>query len=166
MISYTQNRVYSEHIPARDRVMLLSCMDLRLLDNIVAFMNYENLTNRYDQFILAGASLGIEIGKSCEETFFRHLELAIELHNVSDVYILEHRNCGAYGVKLGKKGHFGLSGKDQDREAKVHKQYTDELTRLIGKRIKKGKLPPLGVYSFLMDLRGNVELLADRVDLK
>jgi hypothetical protein len=137
-------------------------MDLRLLDNVVAFMNYENLSNRYDQFIFAGAALGPEIDESWTVTFFSHLEKAIELHQIKDIYILEHRNCGAYGLKLGKKGVFGDSNKEQDREFKEHRKYTDKLTAAIGKRIKKGKLPPLGVYSFLMDLRGDVELLRDR----
>jgi hypothetical protein len=137
-------------------------MDLRLLDNIVAFMNYENLSNRYDQFILAGASLGPEFDEAWASVFFKHLETAIELHGVKDIYILDHRNCGAFGLKLGKKGQFGTSAKEQEREFKEHRKYADKLTALIGKRVKKGKLPPLGVYSFLMDLRGDVELLRDR----
>jgi carbonic anhydrase len=162
MLTITHNRLFPTHIPARDRVMLLSCMDLRLLDNIVSFMNYENLTNRYDQFILAGASLGIEIDPSWEKAFFSHLELAIKLHNITDVYILEHRNCGAYHQHLGKKGIFGDKDKDQDREHKLHRKYADQLADHIGQRVKKKKLPKLGVYSFLMDLRGNVEKLSDR----
>lgn len=162
MITFTHNRHYPRHIPAHDRVLLLSCMDNRLLDNVVAFMNYENLTNRYDQFILAGASLGPEIDKSWTLTFFSHLEKAIELHDIKDIYILEHRNCGAYGLKLGKHGVFGGSEKEQHREFKEHRKYADKLTEVIGKRIRKGKLPPLGVYSFLMDIRGDVEILRDR----
>ena len=38
--------------------MLLSCMDFRLLDDIVVFMNALGYHNNYDQYILAGSSLG------------------------------------------------------------------------------------------------------------
>lgn len=36
---------------------MISCMDLRLTDNILSFLNFDNLHNRYDHVILAGASL-------------------------------------------------------------------------------------------------------------
>lgn len=39
--------------PPRKHVMLLSCMDQRLLDETVRFMNALNLHNRYDQVALA-----------------------------------------------------------------------------------------------------------------
>jgi len=38
--------------------MVLSCMDFRLLDDTTVFMNARGYNNNYDQFILAGASLG------------------------------------------------------------------------------------------------------------
>ena len=50
-----------EQNPVTERpqnVLLLSCMDLRLLDEIVAYMDGRNLTDRYDHVILAGAAWG------------------------------------------------------------------------------------------------------------
>mgnify|MGYP001554032745 CR=1 FL=1 len=47
------------HFPARKNALLVSCMDLRLIDNIVKFMEHDNMTNRYDQYIAAGTALGI-----------------------------------------------------------------------------------------------------------
>ena len=44
--------------PPRKQVLMLSCMDLRLIDNITTFMNEGNLQNRYDQLIYAGAAMG------------------------------------------------------------------------------------------------------------
>jgi hypothetical protein len=84
------------HTSPRKNVLLLSCMDLRLLDNLVAFMSYENLENRYDQFILAGAAAGAMQMPSWHRAFFDHLVLAVGLHQIKYVYIVEHRDCGAY----------------------------------------------------------------------
>src|SRR4051812_47621533 len=84
------------HTSPRKNVLLLSCMDLRLLDNLVAFMNFENLENRYDQFILAGAAAGAMQMPSWHKAFFDHLVLAVGLHQIKYVYIVEHRDCGAY----------------------------------------------------------------------
>ena len=84
------------HTSPRKNVFLLSCMDLRLLDNLVTFMNFENLDNRYDQFILAGAAAGAMQMPSWHKAFFDHLVLAVGLHQIKYVYIVEHRDCGAY----------------------------------------------------------------------
>jgi hypothetical protein len=67
-------------------------------------MDGENLTNRYDQFISAGASLTLsrpDKGKAdafapYRHAFYDHLELAVALHQIKYVYIIEHVNCGAY----------------------------------------------------------------------
>jgi hypothetical protein len=84
------------HVSPRKNILLLSCMDLRLLDNLVKFMNFENLENRYDQFILAGAAAGAMQVPSWHKAFFDHLVLAVGLHHIKYVYIVEHRDCGAY----------------------------------------------------------------------
>jgi hypothetical protein len=84
------------HVSPRKNVLLLSCMDLRLLDNLVKFMNFENLENRYDQFILAGAAAGAMMMPSWHKAFFDHLVLAVGLHQITYVYLVEHRDCGAY----------------------------------------------------------------------
>ena len=96
-------RSLSDHTSPRKNVLLLSCMDLRLLDNLVAFMNFENLENRYDQFILAGAS-----GRSQPRAVVGPVVPRPPAPGRGDcieikyVYIIEHRDCGAYEEFLGK----------------------------------------------------------------
>lgn len=43
----------------RKNVLLLSCMDLRLIDDICEFMEGDNLANRYDLLIFSMASPGV-----------------------------------------------------------------------------------------------------------
>jgi hypothetical protein len=103
--SFSLSEQASGNLPlATKNVLLVTCMDLRLLDDVVHFMDGENLTNRYDQFISAGASLSLsrpgsdqdDTFAACRHAFYDHLELAVALHEVKYVYIIEHMNCGAY----------------------------------------------------------------------
>jgi len=170
----TSESVYDiAYPPPRGNVLLLSCMDLRLLDDIVRFMNHDNLCNRYDQVVFAGAALGALGGprdkkssdsptrpfKHWRRAFKDHVKAAIELHNVQDIYILEHRNCGAYSKVFGvTEEEYGESLEEQDRENDDHFYYASKLERLLQrwtpKVTKNGK--PLPVHKFLMDLRGGV----------
>jgi hypothetical protein len=127
-------------------ILLLSCMDLRLLDETVAFMDSLGLTNRYDHIILAGASLGVLFDGMPHwgQTFWDHLELARELHAIEEVYILEHRQCGAYAKLLGQT----FEGDPHD-ETRAHAEVASRLKALI-----QARHPDLGVRSFLMDLAG------------
>jgi carbonic anhydrase len=96
--------------PPRKQVLMLSCMDLRLIDNITTFMNAGNLQNRYDQLIYAGAAMGVRLLSTnhCEtgyslpwkSVFFDHLAVAINLlhREIKDIYLIEHHDCGAYKV--------------------------------------------------------------------
>ena len=151
--------------PPRGNVLLLSCMDLRLLDETLYFMNRDNLTNRYDHVILAGAGLGALGGSRPDydhwrKTFFDHLGLAVDLHHVKDVYVMEHRSCGAYGKFLGPEGIFGDTPEESERELEVHRRYTSLLSVEIANWSRENNCP-LRVRSFLMDLRGGVMLLDD-----
>lgn len=101
---YRQASVFAD--PPRKNVFLLSCMDQRLLDDIVKFMNSLNLHNRYDQLALAGGAMGalklpdpnLPVEERWSTVFFIHLEKAINaLHRpIKDVFLLDHLDCGAY----------------------------------------------------------------------
>jgi len=162
MSSLNYPAVTEYNLPKKN-ILVLSCMDLRLTDNLVAFLNFENLQNRYDHFILAGTSLlttkkyqslyekGVlaQYGH-WDKTLHDHLGLAIQLHHIHDVYIIEHADCGAYANLLdGKKVDLSTPAK----ELACHKKFSTELAQTIHKQYK------LHVHCFYIDLRGNVQLL-------
>lgn len=98
-------------------MLLLSCMDFRLANDIEAYMTARGLREKYDHVVLAGASLGALNDKfpAWSEVFWQHLDLAISLHEVHRVMILDHRHCGAYRMILGE-----AAVKDADTELKSH----------------------------------------------
>ena len=129
--------------------LLLSCMDYRLLDEIEHYMSFEELRDKYDYFILAGASLGAITDKypAWNQTFWAHLELAIQLHKIDKVIALDHRDCGAYKTILGED-----FVKNRAKETAIHTNNLKELRRQIN-----AKYPKLEVELLLMDLDGKIE---------
>lgn len=135
-----------KHPPPRKQVLLLSCMDCRLLDNVIAFMNTSNLANRYDQVVFAGASLGVmqlaspsldgavSSPATWKEVFFHHLQVAIDvLHRpIKDIYLMEHRDCGAYEHFHPTHNYsYGDDPAEQELEEKHHSEQAFLLARTI-----------------------------------
>lgn len=130
--------------------LLLSCIDYRLTDKVASYMAGRGLKENYDQVILAGASLGAVTTKFPDwgKTFREHVDIAIQLHKIQRIILLDHRDCGAYKVFLGKD----LTG---DAEKALH---ATELHRLA-RRIHAAH-PKLAVETLLMALDGSVETVA------
>ena len=129
--------------------LLLSCMDYRLTDNVEQYMRNRGLGKKYDHVILAGAALGALTDKypAWNTTFWEHLGVAIELHSIHKVFVMDHRDCGAYKVILGED-----LAKDRKKETEVH---TAKLRELRTKIMEKH--PKLAVELLLMSLSGKVE---------
>lgn len=135
----------------RAKAVLLSCMDYRLTDETLAFMLSQDLKNNYDHLVLAGASLSISSDKFPEwqKTFWDHLKLARELHHVEEVYVVDHRDCGAYKLVLGKE-----AVDTPEKETAVHTEYLKKFAALVRERE-----PGLEVRAFLEALDGTVETI-------
>src|SRR5262252_582370 len=97
----------SEHCVAEAKssagvpLLMLACMDSRYPQRILETMDSLGLRGKYDQLILAGASLGVVHKREWQQTFMDQLGFALEHHHVSEVFILDHRDCGAYKYFLG-----------------------------------------------------------------
>lgn len=132
--------------------LLLSCMDYRLIDDTERYMAGRGLRDKYDHVILAGASLGALTEKypAWNKTFWEHLDVAIQLHQIHKVIVMDHRDCGAYKVVLGED-----FAKDPAKETAAHaaklRALRDQITQ---------KYPKLEVELLLMDLQGSVEPIA------
>ena len=131
--------------------LLLSCMDYRLMDDVERYMDGRGLADKYDHVILAGASLGAitDVYPTWQQTFWDHVDIAIQLHNIQRVILLDHRDCGAYKVLLGD-AHLA----SPDIEKATH---AEQLT-ILKQRIN-AKHPKLAVETLLMALDGSVEVL-------
>ena len=80
------------------KAIVITCIDFRLIDDAVIYFNSIGLNNNYDEFILAGASLGYNqtTFSAWTETLDNHIVLAEQLHDITGVIVLDHMQCGAY----------------------------------------------------------------------
>lgn len=132
--------------------LLLSCMDFRLMDDVERYMSGRKLRDKYDHIVLAGASLGAITDKypAWSKTFWEHLDIAIKLHNIHTVIVMDHRDCGAYKVILGPD-----HAKDPKTEKDTHAMQLKKLKAQITE-----KYPKLKVEMLLMALDGRVEVIS------
>ncbi len=110
------------------------------------------MNGKYDHVVLAGASLGAltDKQKAWGETFWGHLGVAMDLHHIHKVIVLDHRDCGAYKVFLGE-----AVVKDAKTELATHTTYLRQMRDQI-----EAKHAALEVELLLMSLDGKVETIA------
>jgi carbonic anhydrase len=126
--------------------LLLSCMDYRLVGKVAGYMDHRGLAGDYDHIVLAGASIGVATKSRPDwsRTFWEHLGIAKDLHHVKDVIIIDHRDCGAYKLILGKD----LTG---EAELDAHRRMLQRTRKLIA-----GSYPALKTELLFMELDGSV----------
>ena len=92
-------------------------MGYRLVNEVEAYMTKRGMMDKYDHMILAGASLGALNDKYAvwNEVFWTHMDLAVQLHEVHRLIVIDHRDCGAYKLVLGD-----AAVKDAETEFKSH----------------------------------------------
>ena len=129
--------------------LLLNCIDYRLTAATERYMAQHGMAGKYDQLVLAGAALGAKNDKfpAWGTTFWDHVQVALDLHHIHKIVIMDHRDCGAYKVILGKD-----LAADPKEELAVHATQMRSLKADIGK-----KYPNLQVELLLMALNGKVE---------
>jgi len=129
--------------------IMLSCMDYRMVDPQAKFMSGKGLDGEYDHVVLAGASLGVvskKFGK-WHDVFWEHLDVAIKLHKVHQVIVIDHQDCGAYKLALGDD-----AVDTPEKELAAHTATIQTFAKLVEKHH-----PNLPVEGYFMALDGTAE---------
>jgi hypothetical protein len=137
---------------AKANYFLLNCIDYRLTAATTRYMEQRGLMGDYDQLILPGASIGVVTDRQPDwaATFWQTLDLARQLHGISHLIVLEHRDCGAYALVLGED-----FANDPTAETRIHAEMTGKLAALLRQRH-----PEISFEAQLMALDGTVERLS------
>jgi len=83
--------------------MLMNCIDPRVTTASLAFMVSRGFQDSYSQFAFAGGPIGA-VAPAFEQwhkTFWENLAISLQLHKISRVVGLTHRDCGAAFVAYG-----------------------------------------------------------------
>lgn len=136
--------------------LALSCIDYRLFDATVEFLKKDCCVDAFDHTILAGASLGFNQDEFCcwPITFNKHVELAIELHNIKKIVVIDHEDCGAY------KLFYPELHKHPKRERKYH---IKNITRFI--LCMKEAFPDLIYSGYILNLDGSADRIYQDVNV-
>lgn len=104
-------------------VFVIACMDARYINALESYL-LAQLTpgTTYDLFTLEGASYGglLTSTYTCpiattnwDQTLLDHIQVAISLHNISQIWIIDHINCKGYaacGQTDNQAGHLTNAG--------------------------------------------------------
>lgn len=81
------------------KALLIHCIDFRFIKKIKEWMEKEGLLGACDVVSLAGAVQNIIFPKNEveKELVLRQIDIAKRLHDIDEVILMNHTDCGAYG---------------------------------------------------------------------
>lgn len=81
------------------KALVLHCMDFRFIDGLNRWLDEQGLTNQYDRVVAAGAAKNLVDPSQPTDIEFIERQIAIskQLHEITEVWLINHRDCGAYG---------------------------------------------------------------------
>ena len=132
--------------------LVLSCMDYRMMDHVAKFLAGKGLQGNYDMVAIAGAAIGVmnQAKPNWGELFWEHVDLAYNMHGISRVIVIDHRDCGACKAFVSND-----CANNRQGELEIHTRWLTELLSEFARRA-----PELCVELYLMDLDGSVEEIA------
>jgi len=134
------------------QAMVLSCIDPRMVTPVYKYMDQRGLTGQYSQFVIAGAAIAV-VAPSFEAwrpAFWENLAASIQLHRITKLIAIDHRDCGAAGIAYGAS-----SIADPVRETETHSKAFAQFRKAVGKR-----QPKLTIETGLMALDGSIQMLS------
>ena len=129
------------------KAFLVTCMDFRFINDEISHMIDKGYDVNFDEFVLAGVSIGINQTKNPEwaKTLYDHIEISKNLHHIKKVILFDHLDCGAYKT-------FSPGFKTEEEERELH---IKEL-KIAAEKIK-AKFPDLKVVCKIIHINRNVE---------
>lgn len=123
------------------RSLILHCMDFRFGSAIKKHLEENGLLDNCDIVSLAGAAKNLvsPTNDAERELVLRQIEISKRLHHISEVILLNHTDCGAYGGR----------GVFTDRAAEDAKHISDLAE---AKRIVLEKFPGLAIKTLIAQM--------------
>ncbi len=128
---------------------LVRCMDFRLGEPIRDFMNREFLYGNTDIIAIAGAAR--DVSQSDNSAVEQQIDLSVQLHQIQNLVLMNHTDCGAYGGRPSFESH------DAER--------TQHLADMQAAKAKlQAKYPELNIRLVLADIEDNGSIVIADVE--
>lgn len=131
------------------KALILHCIDFRFGKAIKIFLEKNQLLDNCDIVSLAGAAKNLitPIAQSYTEMVLKQIEISRRLHQISQIILMNHTDCGAYGgreafesAKAEQEQHVSDMKKSEEI---INKNFPDLKVRKV-----LAKIAPLGQISF------------------
>ncbi|MBI4009363.1 hypothetical protein HY357_03955 [Candidatus Roizmanbacteria bacterium] len=110
--------------------LVVSCIDFRFQKFIRKWLDKNMEGKTYDYVGFAGGTKDLK-------TIKKQLAISVKLHHISQVVLIHHEDCGAYGKQS------------------THAKHSQDLKK--ARRTIKKLYPKLQVYTYYIDLSGSFE---------
>jgi len=165
------------------KALVITCIDFRLIDEAIAYLNNMALLNEYDEMIVAGASLGYntscynvklnispppsplppqyrDLNSATNSTLWTdcvddHINISSVLHSISEIIVIDHLGCGAYNGQFGGTSANPINIYD---ELKYHVEQLNTFRTTINGKYKNPPYNITSVIPSLMSLDGSVDV--------
>ncbi len=117
------------------QALVVCCMDFRFQTAVRNFLLEQGLENNYDLFSIAGTQKTF-LDEETQATALKQVELSQKLHGMSEVYLIAHWDCGAYG------GNQILGGGEEEKN-----KYQSDLQSAAAKILSS--FPKLTVHRYI-----------------
>ena len=148
MVKLNKDATDQYEVTHKAKALVLSCIDYRFIDHTTNLLQLGPLNMKYDFTALPGSSLSFNQRKfKCwRTTFLETVKLAIQLHHIGEIVVIDHMDCGAYALLY---PHIKMNSEE---EKNLH---IKNINKFI-KRMRKF-FPKLKYTGYLLDIDGKVE---------
>jgi carbonic anhydrase len=132
--------------------MVLACIDPRMQKPVADYCASRGLTGKFSQFVIAGAAIGVVAPafKDWHKAFWDNLATSQQLHHITRVIAIDHRDCGAAKIAYGD-----VSVATKEAETETHRAALAEFRKQVGDRNMN-----LQIETGLMALDGTMEMFS------
>ena len=111
-------------------------MDPRFQPIVFNYLKKKKLSGKYSSFTIAGSAIGVTASKfkKWHKAFWDNFETSIKLHQIKKLIVINHRDCGAAKIIIGKKEFSKIN------ETRVHKHSFQKIKKIFKKRYPKLKI--------------------------
>ena len=132
--------------------MVLACIDPRFVEPVHDYTRQRGLTGKYSQFAIDGSAIGVVAPafQDWHKAFWDNLDASVQLHRITRVIALDHRDCGAARIAYGDE-----KVDNPAVETETHRAALAQFRRKVAER-----QPGLAVEAGLMALDGKIDVFA------
>lgn len=123
------------------RACVVYCIDFRFHDHLNKFIANKGLDKEADIVCEAGAAKNLASEEGIGRQFvLEQLEISRRLHNIREIYLINHEDCGAYGLE---------DEVDSEEELEEHRKDLRCARRLLEERFAG-----VEIFTYFMTLAG------------